>query len=163
MEKKTTFCVYNREAIGDNGAAVLNIDGAKPGRIYAYIEEDVLGEITEQLDKPSDTADVIGPHRQGRAVECVVINSSLREMFAAEMLPFDREGQIDAWVTELESLAQYLREFKMERRWEAARTSCGYCLHSLLEHERPDSGKLSCQQQDCDCGGFTPIEPKTLN
>jgi hypothetical protein len=73
MKLKRTFCVYNREAIGDNGAALLNIDGARPGRIYGYIEEDVLVEIAEILDKRAETADVIGPHRQGRAVECVVI------------------------------------------------------------------------------------------
>ena len=59
MELKITFYVYNREAIGDNGAAVLNIDGAKPGIIYAYLDENTFAEIREQLSKRADTTDVI--------------------------------------------------------------------------------------------------------
>jgi hypothetical protein len=159
MERKISFCVYNREAIGDNGAAVLNIDGAKPGVIYAYVDEDVYVEISEQLSKRADTTDVLVPHREGRAVDCVVLNSSLREMFSSELLPFENDAQIDAWARELESLAVYLRQFKAKRREQAARICCAQCLHSLLDHE-PD---LICRRQDCDCRGFFPIESKTLN
>jgi hypothetical protein len=155
--------VYNREAIGDNGAAVLNIDCAKPGVIYAYVDEDVYAEIGDQLSRRADTTEMIGRHREGRAVDCVVLNSSLREMFSAEFLAFDNDDQIDGWVTELESMAQFLRRFKAERRQESARISCAYCLHSLLDHERPGSADLNCQSHDCDCRRFFPIESKTLN
>jgi ribosomal protein L25 (general stress protein Ctc) len=57
--KKTTFRIEVREAIGNNAARVLNIDGDVPGRIYACIDEETQGEITEQLAKRADTSDVI--------------------------------------------------------------------------------------------------------
>jgi hypothetical protein len=163
MGKRTVFWLEDRAAVGDNGAWVLNIDGATPGRIYAYIDQDVHLEVSEQLAKRADTSEVIGPHREGRAVDGVTFGSTLREMLAGKALPFDNEAEVDAWVTELESLAQCLREFKARRRQEAAGISCKQCLHSLLDHERPDSGELRCQHQDCDCGGFFPIEIETLN
>jgi hypothetical protein len=163
MEKKTTFLAKNREAMGDNGASALNIDGARAGVIYAYIDEQVRAEINEQLAKTEDTSDVIGPHRTGRAVDCVTFNASLREILTAEPIRFEHETEIDAWVAELENLAQGLREFKARRRQEAAGISCKHCPHSLLDHERADSGELRCQYRDCDCGGFFPIEPETLN
>jgi hypothetical protein len=163
MEKRTRFVVKNREAIGDNSAWVLNIDGAAPGRIYAYIDEDVQIEITKQLAKRADTSDVVVPYRDGRAVECVTFNSTLREMLAAETASFDQDDQIDAWIAEFESLAQYLKELKAQRRQEARGIVCKHCLHSLLDHERPDSGELSCHHPDCDCRGFFPIEPQKLS
>jgi hypothetical protein len=163
MEKKTRFVVKSREAIGDNGARVLNIDGAEPGRIYAYIDEDVLREMNVQLARRADTSDVVVPHREGRAVECVTYNSTLREMLTAGTTHFSHDDQIDSWIAEFESLAQYLREFKVQRRQEARGIFCKHCLHCLLDHERPDSGELNCQHQDCDCRGFFPIEPQKLN
>jgi hypothetical protein len=163
MEKKTRFVVKNREASGDNSACVLNIDGAAPGRIYAYIDEDAQIEITKQLAKRADTSDVVVPHREGRAIECVTFNSTLREMLAAETSSFDHDDQIDAWIAEFESLAQYLREFKVQRRQEARGISCQHCFHSLLDHERPDSDESSCHYHDCDCRGFFPMEPQKLN
>jgi hypothetical protein len=163
MEKKSTFVRKNREAMGDNRALVLNIEGAVPGGIYAYIDDDVRAEINEQLDKRADTTDIVPPHREGRSVDVVTFRTTLREMFNAEMLSFEYDSQIDAWVAELENLAQYLREFKAERQKEAGEVFCQHCLHSLLDHERPDSGKLSCQHQNCNCSGFFPIESQNLN
>jgi hypothetical protein len=163
MQKKTRFVGKSREASGDNSAWVLNIDGATPGRIYASIDEDVQIEIAEQLAKRADTTDVVYPHREGRAVEYVTFNSTLREMLVAETPYFGQDDRIDAWIAEFESLAQYLREFKAERRQEARGIFCKHCLHSLLDHERPDSDELSCHHQDCDCHGFFPIEPQKFN
>jgi hypothetical protein len=34
--KKTTFRIEMREAVGNNAAKVLNLDGDCPGRIYAW-------------------------------------------------------------------------------------------------------------------------------
>ena len=161
MEKKTRFIVKNREAIGDKGAWVLNIDGAAPGRIYAYIDEDVLRELNAQVSKRADTSDVVIPHREGHAVDCVTFNSTLREMLAAETTFFSHDDQIDAWIAEFESLARYLKELKAQRKQEARGIVCKHCLHSLLDHDRPDSGDLSCNHQDCDCRGFFPMEPQS--
>jgi hypothetical protein len=47
---------------GHSGAAVLNIDGARPGVIYAYVDEEVYAEIGDQLSERADTTEVIGPH-----------------------------------------------------------------------------------------------------
>jgi len=106
MEKKSTFARKNREAMSDNGALVLNIEGAVPGGIYAYIDDDVRAEINEQLDKRADTTDIVPPDREGRSVDVVTFRTTLREMFNAEMLSFEYDSQIDAWVAELENLAQ---------------------------------------------------------
>jgi hypothetical protein len=84
MESKTRFGVKNREVSGDNSAWVLNIDGAAPGRIYNYIDEDDLREMNAQFAKRADTSDVVVPHREGSAVEWVTFNSTLREMLVAE-------------------------------------------------------------------------------
>jgi hypothetical protein len=159
-EKKTVFSQADRAALGNNGGWILNIDGATPGQIYAYIDEEALVDICEQLARRADTRDVMGPHREGRAVDCVMFTTSLREMLAGKTLPFDHEGEIDAWVAELESLAQGLRVFKARRRQEASSIFCEHCLHSLLDHERPDSSDLGCQHQDCGCRGFFPLEWK---
>src|SRR5437868_2530174 len=64
--KENRFVVKGREAGGDNSAWVLSIDGAAPGHIYAYIDEEVFREINAQLDKRADTSDVVIPHREGR-------------------------------------------------------------------------------------------------
>src|SRR5690242_2048332 len=111
MEKKTRFVVKGREAGGDNSAWVLSIDGAAPGHICAYIDEEVFREINAQLDKRADTGDVVIPHREGRAVECVTFHSTLREMLAAETPFFTHYAEVDAWIGEFESMARYLREF----------------------------------------------------
>ena len=163
MEKKTRFVLKNREARGDNGAWVLNIDGATPGLVYAYIDEDVLREMNAQWTRRVDTSDVVVRHREGRAVECVTFNSTLREMLIGDTSHFEYDDQIDAWIAELESIAQYLREFKAQRWQEARGIFCEHCLHSLLDHECPDSGELSCHHPDCDCRGFFPSEPESLN
>lgn len=94
MEKKSTFFVGNREAVGDNNTLVLNIDAATAGQIYAYIDEEVQAEITEQLDKRGDTSDEIVPHREGRAVDAVTFGATLREMLMAETLSFDDDAEI---------------------------------------------------------------------
>jgi hypothetical protein len=161
--KKTAFVIQLRAAVGDNGAFVLNIDGAAPGRMYACIDEATLEEITAQLAVRADTSNVIVPEREGYAVDVVTFNATLHELFTAEVLPFDHDTEIDAWVTELESLAQYLREFKNLSHVRAAGMMCANCPHSLLDHQRQDSADLKCQGQDCECRGFFPVEAKTLN
>ena len=51
---------------GHSGAAVLNFDGARPGVIYAYVDEEVYAEIGDhQLSKRADNTDVIGPAASG--------------------------------------------------------------------------------------------------
>jgi hypothetical protein len=98
--KKTTFLIKNREAVGDNAARVLNIDGGAPGRIYVCIDEAAQEEITHQFGKRFDTSNEIVPEREGYTVEVVTFNATLRELFTAEILPFDHEAQIEAWAVE---------------------------------------------------------------
>jgi hypothetical protein len=160
--KKTTFSIQMRGALGDNGGRVLNIDGGAPGRIYAYIDEDTQREITEQLAKRADTSNAVAPERAGYAVEAVIFGATLREILSAEVLPFDNDAQIEAWAEELESLAQHLRDYKARRQQEASSIYCRRCLHSLFDHEQPDSGKLGCNQQNCYCLQFHPIASKDL-
>ena len=163
MEKKTWFILKNREARGDNGAWVLNLDGAAPGLIYAYIDEDVLREVNVQLARRADTSGVVVHHRKGRAVECVTFNSTLREMLTGDTSHFEYDDQIDAWIAEFESLAQYLRELKAQRRRDGKGIFCRHCPHPLFDHERPGSAALDCHHPDCDCRGFFPIEPQKLS
>jgi hypothetical protein len=160
--KKTTFLVRNREAVGNNAARVLNIDGGALGRIYACIDEAAQDEITHQLAKRVDTSNEIVPEREGYTVDVVTFNATLRELFTAETLPFDHDAQIEAWALELESLAKHLREYKARRQQEASSIFCRRCLHSLLDHEQPDSGELGCSQQNCYCLQFYPITSQSL-
>jgi hypothetical protein len=160
---KTKFRIEMREAVADNGRNVLNIDGGVPGGIYAYIDEGVQEEVAEQLAKRADTSGVIALDREGYAVDAVTFNTTLRELFTAETLPFDKDDEIDAWVLELESLAQHLRDVKTLHHVKAAGMICTNCPHSLLDHERPDSSDLKCRRRGCDCRGFFPIDTKTRN
>jgi hypothetical protein len=161
--KKTTFRIEMREAVGDNAAHVLNIDPARPGAIYASIDYDVHVEISDELAKRANRSDEIVLAREGYAVEMVTFNTTLRDLFTAEILPFDHDAQIDAWAAELESLAQYLRESKALSHVKAAGMRCRNCYHTLLDHERPDSSPFKCQRPGCDCRGFFPIGSKPLN
>jgi hypothetical protein len=130
---------------------------------YACIDQVTQEQISEQLAKRADTSDVIAVERKGYAVEVVTFSATLRELLTAEILPFDHDAQIDAWVAELESLAQYLREFKTLSHVRAAGMMCKHCPHSLLDHERHDSADLTCRRQNCPCRGFFPVGSKTLN
>jgi hypothetical protein len=163
MEKKTNFVIDSREAMGDNSAWVLNIDGAAPGRIFAYVDEHVQAQINEQLAKRAETSGVIGPHREGHTVDGVSFSANLRDILTTDPMPFDSDVQIDAWIAELESLAQRLRDFQARRHVEAAAIFCMHCSHSLLDHEGRESADLSCRSSGCNCQGFFPIESQTLN
>jgi hypothetical protein len=161
--KKTTFVIRLREAVGDGARYVLNIDGEAPGRIYACIDEETQEEIGEQLAKRADTSNVSAPEREGYAVDAVIFSATLRDIFTAEVLPFDHDAEIDAWVAELEYLTQQLREYQARWQREASSSFCKRCLHSFLDHDQPNSGKLGCNNQNCCCPQFYPIDSKSLN
>jgi hypothetical protein len=113
---KARFIVVNREARADNSSFVLNIDGSVPGRIWAFIDADLLREMNAQFAKRAYTGDVVPSQGEGHAIEYVSFYASLREILTnKDINHFDCDDEIDRWVEELESLAQYLRDFKLSR------------------------------------------------